>query len=126
MTFNTTVVNNLATPVTVMPSNVVVNNGASWTGYENFMLQVPGFGTCVIQDIGSAHIPGDAPGITWGVLIVYQGMAIVGRYEGGGNIQLVLNTYGQVSLQGMSFFQVDLPALLFPFEMPAFQMTAAT
>ena len=114
MSFNTTVVNNLGAPVTVLPPNTLINTGGSWTGSGNLTLQVPGFGTCVVQDIASVHIPGDDPGITWGILIVYQGLAIVGRYEGGGELQLDVNGYGQINLWGMSFREVDLPALLIP------------
>ena len=63
-------------------------------------------------DLGDTHIPGDDPVFQWGVLIGYQAMSIVGRYEGQGTLALVVDQFLQVSLSGMSFRQVSLDGLI--------------
>jgi hypothetical protein len=65
------------------------------------------FGTVNFLDLGDTHIGGDSRE-TWGVLISYQGEETVGRYEGGGELGVTVNTYGQVTLSGLDFRQVAL------------------
>jgi hypothetical protein len=44
-------------------------------------------GSLSFRDIGDRHISGDSKE-TWGVLITYQGGHAVGRYEGGGLLEI--------------------------------------
>ena len=69
------------------------------------------FGHLNFLDIADTHIPGDSSE-TWGVLISYQGEEIVGRYEGGGQLSVAINAFGQAELGGMDLRQVSLPGLL--------------
>jgi hypothetical protein len=69
-------------------------------------------GTLNFLDIGDQHIPGDS-GETWGVLISYQGEEVVGRYEGGGQLNVTINNFGQAQLSGMDLRQVQLPSFTF-------------
>jgi hypothetical protein len=48
-----------------------------------------------------------------GVLISYQGEEYVGRYEGGGVLNVEINRYLQMTISGnMAFRQVWLPGLI--------------
>jgi len=89
--------------------------GTTWQSGNlgSLNIVVPGYGTIVLQDIASNHIPGDSTE-TWGVLVVYQGAPVVGRYEGRGSLAVTINQYGQTSLAGMTLREVDCPALLLP------------
>ena len=81
------------------------NLGSAWIRSEQI-------GPISFLDIADAHVSGDSSE-TWGVLISYQGEEVVGRYEGGGTLQVTLNKFLQASLHGMHFRQVSLP----PFEL---------
>lgn len=69
------------------------------------------FGRLGFLDIGDMHIGGDSKE-TWGVLITYRGMAVVGRYEGGGQLTFNVNQFLQVGLAGMDFREVELEGLV--------------
>jgi hypothetical protein len=45
------------------------------------------------------------------VLIAYQGEEFVGRYEGGGQLTVVINQYYQAELSGMDLREVSLSAI---------------
>ncbi len=45
------------------------------------------------------------------MLIAYQGEEFVGRYEGGGQLTVVVNQYCQAELSGMDLREVSLPAI---------------
>jgi hypothetical protein len=90
-----------------------VEPGGRWSSSPqlgNIFMSTQQFGTINFTDIGDQHIPGDSKE-TWGVLISYQGEEVVGRYEGGGQLNVSLNGYGQLSLSGMDLRQVALPAM---------------
>jgi hypothetical protein len=91
--------------------NQVIPAGGDWKSDNlgDVTLVVPTRGPLDFHDIGDNHIPGDS-GETWGVLIAFQGEEYVGRYEGGGELTVVVNTYYQVVLSGMDLRQVYLPA----------------
>jgi hypothetical protein len=76
----------------------------------NLTLIVPTRGPLDFLDIGDNHIPGDS-GETWGVLIAYQDEEFVGRYEGGGQLTVVINQYYQAELSGMDLREIALPAM---------------
>ena len=94
-----------------------VPSGATWTPQNeplgNAWLNCNELGTLNFLDIGDKHIPGDSKE-TWGVLISYQGEEMVGRYEGGGQLSAVINSFGQVTLSGMDLRQVSLPSFVQP------------
>jgi hypothetical protein len=89
--------------------------GAMWSPQNqplgNAWLQSPQLGTLNFLDIADTHIPGDS-GETWGVLVSYQGEEMVGRYEGGGQLNGSINNFGQVTLSGMDLRQVSLPSFV--------------
>ena len=68
------------------------------------------FGRFGFLDIGDTHIGGDS-GEEWGVLFTYQGMSVVGRYEGQGTLNITVDQFVQYTLSGMDFRQVDLGGL---------------
>jgi hypothetical protein len=78
--------------------------GDTWIGSEQW-------GTVNFLDLGDKHIPGDSKE-TWGVLISYHGEEIVGRYEGGGILDVVFSEYGQIGMKGMDLRQVSLPSFI--------------
>src|SRR3954447_22908107 len=71
----------------------------------NAWVQSTELGTVNFLDIGDVHIGGDSKE-TWGVLISYQGEEVVGRYEGEGALQVMINQFGQVELSHMDLRQV--------------------
>ena len=89
--------------------------GANWQPQNqplgNAWIQSTELGTINFLDLGSRRIPGDS-GETWGVLISYQGEEMVGRYEGGGQLTVALNEYGQATASGMDLRQVSLPSFI--------------
>jgi hypothetical protein len=106
---------------------VVVNNsaGASFTvphggsGHPSGPLgdatiTVPGLGEMMVHDIADRQIGGYSKA-TWGVLLSYQGEEMVFRYEGGGQLSITFNDFGQAELQsngGIS--QLNLGAFVLP------------
>src|SRR3954465_10168290 len=91
-----------------------VPSAATWQPsgvHGNGWIQSTELGTLNFLDLGSRHIPGDS-GETWGVLISFQGAAMVGRYERAGGLTVALNEYGQATLSGMDIRQVSLPSFI--------------
>lgn len=86
--------------------------GGTWVTQQaigNAWIKSNELGTLNFLDIADTHIPGDS-GETWGVLLSYQGEEVVGRYEGGGQLGVTLNGFGQAELTGMDIRQVQLPS----------------
>ena len=80
----------------------------------NVVVAVPGLGEVNFLDIGDQQIGGWSKA-TWGVLISYQGEEIVFRYEGGGQITLTINKFGQAQLSGNgAFAQISLGSFILP------------
>jgi hypothetical protein len=69
----------------------------------NGYIAVPGLGDVNFTDVGQDNIGGFSKA-TWGVLISYQGEELVFRYEGGGELQVNINKYGQVEISGNGSF----------------------
>jgi hypothetical protein len=87
--------------------------GQSWTSgtVGSVWVSTAELGTINFLDIGETHIGGDSSE-TWGVLISYQGEEVVGRYEGGGELSVTVNKFGQAQLSGMDLRQVALPSFI--------------
>lgn len=71
--------------------------------FGNVYVTVPGLGAVNFLDVGNNQIGGYSKS-TWGVLISYQGEEVVFRYEGGGEIELTINGFGQAELRGNGGF----------------------
>jgi hypothetical protein len=69
----------------------------------NGYITVPGHGAVNFTDVGEANIGGYSKK-TWGVLISYEGEEFVFRYEGGGQLQVTINKYGQAEMSGNGDF----------------------
>ena len=112
--FDVTLTNNSSAELETSNGKKVSPNGGTWTfagGPQGQATYVDGpFGRLGFLDIGDTHIPGDS-GEEWGVLITYQGMAMVGRYEGQGQLAFTVNSFLQVNLEGMDFREVELEGL---------------
>ncbi|HEX8084885.1 MAG TPA: hypothetical protein VF529_11405 [Solirubrobacteraceae bacterium] len=93
-------------------NQIIPGGGGTWKSGNlgDIALTIPVRGVLSFHDIADKHIPGDS-GETWGVLIAYQGEEFVGRYEGGGQLTVVINEYYQAVLSGMDLRQVSLPAM---------------
>ncbi|HEX8744437.1 MAG TPA: hypothetical protein VF712_15010 [Thermoleophilaceae bacterium] len=93
-------------------NQVIPEGGGQWKSDNlgDVTLTIPTRGPLDFLDLGDHHIGGDSKE-TWGVLIAYQGEEIVGRYEGGGQLTVVVNQYYQVELSGMDLRQISLSAL---------------
>ena len=93
--------------------HTVAPNGGGWKSgtIGNGWITSEQFGTLAFLDLAKTRLGGDTAE-TWGVLITYQGEEIVGRYEGGGNLNVTVNEYGQAKLTGMSLRRVLLPPLI--------------
>jgi hypothetical protein len=84
------------------------------TPLGNAYLTIPGLGQANFIDIADSHIGGDGPE-TWGVLINYQGVAWVFRYEGGGELSATLTNYGVLEISSaFSTREVELPPITGP------------
>lgn len=80
----------------------------------NAIVTVPGLGEINFLDIGDQQIGGFSKA-TWGVLISYQGEEVVFRYEGGGQVALTVNGFGQAKLSGNGgFSKIDLGSFILP------------
>ena len=95
-----------------MGGNQLIPPGGQWKSGNlgDIGLIIPTRGTLHFHDIGDKHIGGDSKE-AWGVLIAYQGEEFVGRYEGGGQLTVVINKYCQAELSGMDLREVSLPAM---------------
>ena len=71
--------------------------------FGNVYVTVPGLGAVNFLDVGDRQIGGYSKS-TWGVLISYQGEEVVFRYEGGGELELTVNGFGQAELRGNGGF----------------------
>lgn len=104
-------INHSHNTLTTSDGKMIIQNAAWQTGnLGNGWVKSDQAGAMNFMDIGDQHIPGDS-GETWGVLITYQGEEFVGRYEGGGELLVVINTYMQAELSGMNLREVSLPAM---------------
>lgn len=84
-------------------------------------IEVFGVGTINFNDIAQDQLGGFSKK-TWGVLISYQGEEIVFRYEGGGELNVTINKYGQAELSGNGeFSRVQLPSFVLEEEKKPFQ-----
>ena len=94
-------------------NQVIPDGGGQYKSGDlgNLTLVVPTRGPLDFLDIGDHHIGGDSKE-TWGVLIAYEGEEFVGRYEGGGQLTVVVNQYCQAELSGMDIREVALPGML--------------
>lgn len=107
MSWHLTVINNY--PGTLMPSiGSPINQGDSRPAkfsqtLGNVYVTVPGLGAVNFIDVGDKQIGGFSKA-TWGVLISYQGEEVIFRYEGGGQIELTINSFGQAELRGNGGF----------------------
>ena len=80
----------------------------------NAYVTVPGLGAVNFLDVADKQIGGYSKS-TWGVLISYQGEEVVFRYEGGGEIELTINGFGQAELRGNGgFSQIRLGSFVLP------------
>ena len=115
--FDVTLTNQSPVDLQTSDGHKVGGNGGTWKfegGPQGKSYYVDGpFGRLGFLDIGDTHVSGDS-GEEWGVLISYQEMTVVGRYEGQGTLNFTVNPFLQVALAGMDFRQVELPGLEVP------------
>ena len=115
--FNVSVTNNSGVPLSGSDGTKLPPSGGMWKttsqALSGWGFVLTPFGPAGFVDIGANHIPGDSSE-TWGVLLAYQGMSVVGRYEGQGQLVLDLDTFLQVGMEGMDFREVELEGLVLP------------
>lgn len=113
MSYHVTLTNQSPYVIRTFDQQTVNPNGGTWTSplLGNGWAATQQLGAINFLDIADKHIPGDTTE-TWGVLISYQGEEMVGRYEGGGQLNVLVNQFGQVQLSGMDMRQVYLPAFI--------------
>ena len=113
--FDVTLTNNSTAELDTSNGDKIKPNGGTWTfkgGPQGQATYIDGpFGRFGFLDIGDQHIGGDS-GEQWGVLFSYQGMTVVGRYEGQGTLDITVEQYLQIALAGMDFREVELEGLL--------------
>jgi hypothetical protein len=77
-------------------------------------INVPGIGAVNFIDVGKRDIGGHSKK-TWGVLIAYQGEELAFRYEGEGEIKVIINEFGQAEFSGSGDFSlIKLPSFIIP------------
>ena len=119
MSYHVTITNNYHQSLTAFGS--VMNEGDTRptkipTTLGNGYINVPGVGSINFTDLGDQHMGGYSKA-TWGVLISYQGEEIVFRYEGGGEIQVNINKFGQAEISGNgAFSRIPLSSFVLPGE----------
>ena len=104
--FNINITNNFVSELTINGSTKVATGGG--TGSTGSVggtqtIDVPNMGTILVLDLGHDQVPGYSLPESWGVLMRYQTIELYYRYEGGGNIDLVVDQFGSVdvvSVQG--------------------------
>ena len=112
MSYVINLTNNSSIALTSVLHPAVINGKSKWTSpiLGNEAIETSLAGRMTFQDVAMGHVPGDTSP-TWGVLIRYGDEAFVGRYEGGGVLNVVLDEFLQAKLSGMSFRQVKLDYL---------------
>ena len=99
--YTLTVTNNSNYVVETSDGGSIGPGGATWQkdNLGNAWVSTQQFGAINFHDLGEERVPGDTTE-HWGVYITYRGQQFVGRYEGGGRIEVVLNDLGQITLTG--------------------------
>jgi hypothetical protein len=112
--FDVTLTNNSPADLQSSDGHKINANGGTWKfegGPQGKSYYVDGpFGRFGLLDIGDQHIPGDSTE-EWGVLVRYEDMTFVARYEGQGTLNITVDQFLQFDLNGMDFRQVELEAL---------------
>jgi hypothetical protein len=94
--------------ITVLPPNTPAYKVPGTLGHINII--VDGLGPINFTDVADKQIGGYSKA-TWGVLISYQGEELIFRYEGGGEVQLTINEFGQAEIvTNGSISQIKLPS----------------
>lgn len=109
----TVTIQNSTDAVITAEDGTQIKPGASWTSGEigDTYAHSEAFGSISFIDVADKHIGGDTRE-TWGCLITYQGQHMVGRYEGGGKLNVSFNKNLQATLSGMDLRQVQLNPLV--------------
>ncbi len=98
--YNLTVTNNYH--YTVNAGSREIKPGDTFKVTENLgniILTIPGLGSLNLLDIGEEHIGGPSTK-AFGVLLSYQGNECIYRYEGEGDLAIILNNLGQAKVEG--------------------------
>lgn len=116
--YNITVTNNFGSAIRVnVGAGYSLVTGETQAIKENLgdgSIDVPGVGHMLLHDIGDRQIGGFSKA-TWGVYISYQGEELVFRYEGGGQIKIAFNEFGQAVMESNGgFSQINLGAFVLP------------
>ncbi len=115
MTYHLSLTNDYAYDVTV-ENTTVESGGGTWKSPNllgNAIVTVPGRGELSCLDVADDKGVGGFCDQTWGVLITYQGDEAVFRYEGGGELSVTLNKYGQAHLtSNFCISQPQLPSFI--------------
>ncbi len=93
-----------------------VNRGvtATFNNMGSGYLKVPGMGVLNFIDLAANKIPGyDYPKEHWGILVRTHTVEAYYRYEGGGELTLVIDEYGSYTLstQNGTMVMISLPEL---------------
>ena len=120
--FDVTLTNQSPAELDTSDGKKIGANGGTWKFAggpqgQSTWIDTP-FGRFGFVDIGDTHVPGDTDE-EWGVLVSFQEMSIVGRYNGQGTLNITVDPFLQFTLAGMDFRQVQLEGLVIA---PATQM----
>ncbi len=104
--YDVTITNNYVLPLFVGTQKVADPHGGkgALAHFSNQAITVPGMGDINFVDIGDKKIKEFTnPAIpwtafTWGGLVRYRGLDAYFRYEGGGSVNVTVDTFGSVSL----------------------------
>jgi hypothetical protein len=112
MAYTLTIQNSTGAPMTTSDGQTIAPDD-SWESRElgNTYVHSDEFGSMSFRDLGDSRIGGDDGG-TWGVLISYGGQHMVGRYEGGGHLQVTFNDHLQAEVGGMTLRRVHVNPLV--------------
>ncbi|MEA2386564.1 MAG: hypothetical protein QOJ22_738 [Thermoleophilaceae bacterium] len=112
MAYTVTVRNSTGAPMTTADGKIV-KPSESWTSgtLGDTYLHSDEFGSISFRDLGERHIGGDSRE-TWGCLITYQGSHMVGRYEGGGRLNVDFDRNLQATVTGMNLRHVYISPLI--------------
>lgn len=114
--WNITIVNNFVNPISFQGQDIEPGQTFPYPqALGSAYIDVPGIGQVNFIDIGETKISGFRKE-TWGILISYQGDEIEFRYEGGGNIEVTINQFGQAQLKPINGHMVQVQ--LAPFILP--------
>lgn len=113
--YNVKITNNYIYDITVGSSDTVAKNGGSqqFTNWGSHIITIPGMDEVNCIDLGDKKLDGFPLKETWGALFRYANDEIYYRYEGQGEVEMVIDNLGALTVStNFSSIVISLPELI--------------